>query len=106
MRGRYGQPSWWTPERVAEAIQEWDRLGSSNAAAAELTRRWGERVTGTQIRCAVATAGGRLDPAWLGPEVSGWSQGWAAVQLAPGRRPTLDVIRYESGAAYWGGQRI
>lgn len=47
-----------------------------------------------------------LHPEWLGAEVSGWEQGWAAVQLAPGRRPTLDVIRYESGAAYWGGQRI
>jgi len=47
-----------------------------------------------------------LHPEWLGAEVSGWEQGWAAVQLAPGRRPTLDVIRYESGAAYWGGQRF
>jgi hypothetical protein len=68
MRGGYGQPSRWTPERVAEAIA--------------------------------------LDPAWLGPEVSGWSQGWAAVQLAPGRRTTLDVIRYESGAEYWGGRAV
>lgn len=47
-----------------------------------------------------------LDPAWLGPEVSGWSQGWGAALLAPGRRPTLDVIRYESGAAYWGGRAV
>lgn len=47
-----------------------------------------------------------LHPEWLGAEVSGWEQGWAAVQLEPGRRPTIDVIRYESGAAYWGGQRF
>ena len=47
-----------------------------------------------------------LSPAWLGAEVSGWEQGWAAVTLASGRRPTIDVIRYESGAAYWGGRAV
>ena len=47
-----------------------------------------------------------LNPGWLGAEVSGWSQGWGVATLAPGRRPTLDVVRYESGAAYWGGRRV
>jgi predicted phosphodiesterase len=46
-----------------------------------------------------------LEPAWLGPEVSGWTQGWGAAQLEPGRRATVEVIEYVGGCAWWGGRR-
>ena len=45
-----------------------------------------------------------LNPGWLGAELSGWQQGWAAVTVCSGRRATCDVLRYEAGRVSWGGR--
>lgn len=47
-----------------------------------------------------------LQPGWVGAEVPGWNQGWGAARLAEGRRPVLEVVRYENGAAWWGGAEV
>ena len=46
----------------------------------------------------------QLNASWLGAELSGWNQGWGAVWLEPGRRATVDVVRYDGGKAQWGGR--
>lgn len=44
----------WSPERDADAIAAWVRLGTSIAAADECSRRWGVEVTDRSIRARVS----------------------------------------------------